>query len=607
MTLAKPLLVFDGDCHFCRQWIHRWKETTGDAVTYEPYQEAAGRFPAISRDAFKRAVHLITPEGEICSAAEAVYRTLALAGSRRPLFLYERFAWFRGLSEKAYRLVADHRPLFGFLTTLFWGKTVRRSSFVMGSRVFRIGLGVVYLIAFLSFWTQARGLVGEGGILPMDVFLKSVRHQIGLVAGVQLFPSVFWLSPSNLFLTLVCAAGVLSSLAVMAGWFVPAGLFLSWIFYLSIVNVAGVFLSFQWDVLLLEAGFLALFLSRKAPPSKLLMFMFHWLLFRVMFGSGIVKWMSGDPTWHHFTALDYHYFTQPLPTWTAWFMHQAPSWFHRFSVGVMFFVEWIAPFFIFAPRRFRHVAAGLMIGLQVLILLTGNYCFFNLLTILLCLLLIDDQAWLYYAPAAPPPAPRPWPRRVFRGVAVVFLISTTVQFSQRLGLNIVWNRFFTGVTEMTLPFHSANSYGLFAVMTTERPEIIVQGSNDGTDWRDYEFKYKPGDVQKRPRFVAPHQPRLDWQLWFAALANYQQNPWFVNFCLRLLQGSPDVLRLLKTNPFPDGPPRYVRAMLYDYAFTSPKERKETGAWWKRKEKGIYLPVIGLKNEPTPQKLPAARQ
>jgi hypothetical protein len=171
----------------------------------------------------------------------------------------------------------------------------------------------------------------------------------------------------------------------------------------------------------------------------------------------------------------------------------------------------------------------------------------------------------------------------------------------------VWNRFFTGVTEMTLPFHSANSYGLFAVMTTERPEIIVQGSNDGTDWRDYEFKYKPGDVQKRPRFVAPHQPRLDWQLWFAALANYQQNPWFVNFCLRLLQGSPDVLRLLKTNPFPDGPPRYVRAMLYDYAFTSPKERKETGAWWKRKEKGIYLPVIGLKNEPTPQKLPAARQ
>ena len=271
----------------------------------------------------------------------------------------------------------------------------------------------------------------------------------------------------------------------------------------------------------------------------------------------------------------------------------------------MFAIELGAPFLIFAPRRLRFLGAAAIASLQILILLTGNYTFFNFLTLALCLLLLDDFALQKILPkklnrwfstsqqSSTITKPRRWPKDVTVSIASVFAVISLSQVASVFGPGFgLWVP--AAIFERELgSFRTINGYGLFAVMTTKREEIIVEGSNDGVNWQPYEFKYKPGDVNRRPGFIEPFQPRLDWQMWFAALGNYQQKPWFVDFCQRLLQGSPAVLALLEKNPFPDRPPRYIRAELYDYRFTNFAERRATGAWWKRKLAGEYLPPISL--------------
>ncbi len=294
----------------------------------------------------------------------------------------------------------------------------------------------------------------------------------------------------------------------------------------------------------------------------------------------------------------------------------------------MFVIELAAPFLIFAPRRLRFIGCHVLILFQTAILLTGNYCFFNLLTIALCLLLLDDAAMKRLLPArlrprfggqkpAPeppsgeeppilakitvPPAPlgvpgnhcRSWPAWLTAPLAIVIIVVTLGQVLEKTFGLLAWVEPVDKLDEWLGPLRSVNTYGLFMVMTTSRPEIIIEGSNDGRTWLPYEFKYKPGDPKRRPAFVAPHQPRLDWQMWFAALGNYRQNPWLVNFCVRLLQGSPDVLALMGKNPFPNAPPRYIRAVVYEYHFCDFQERRAEGVWWKREYQGQYLPPISL--------------
>jgi hypothetical protein len=280
----------------------------------------------------------------------------------------------------------------------------------------------------------------------------------------------------------------------------------------------------------------------------------------------------------------------------------------------MFLIELAVPFLIFAPRRLRMAGGAVLALFQVLILLTGNYTFFNWLTLGLCLLLLDDLAMaqlvprklsaLYSRSRSGADSSRDgrwrWHGVGMVPLAVVLGGISAVQLLSPFGRLPSWASPGQAVYRWLAPFRSVNSYGLFAVMTTERPEIIVEGSNDGRGWQAYEFPYKPGDPKRRPAFVAPHQPRLDWQMWFAALGDARQNPWFVNFCMRLLQGSPDVLALLEKNPFPDQPPKYLRARVYNYQFTSPRERKRTGAWWTRELKGEYLPSISLEMLKTPR-------
>jgi len=320
-----------------------------------------------------------------------------------------------------------------------------------------------------------------------------------------------------------------------------------------------------------------------------------------MFSSGAVKLLSGDEAWRGLTALRFHYETQPLPTRLAWYAHQLPGWFHSLSTVVMFGVELLAPLLIFGPRRLRLGGGAAIAALQVLIAATGNYGFFNLLTLALCVVLLDDQAlpWRWRGlveTAAPPRARLSWRGASSAALAGALFLLSGVVFSGTLGLRIPWPRPILRVLDVADSFRSINGYGLFAVMTTSRPEIVVEGSADGVTWVPYGFKWKPVDPHRAPGFVAPHQPRLDWQMWFAALGTCDRNPWFVQFLGRLLQGSPEVLGLLAGNPFPEKPPRQIRAVLYEYRFSDPATRREDGAWWQRRTLGLYCPVLSLKDE-----------
>lgn len=619
---AKPLMIYDGDCSFCSLWIRRWQHATGQSVDYLPSQDAGveAQFPEIPREHLAASVVLILPDGSVFAAAEAVLRALAFNPHDQWLLdLYLHYPAFASVSEWAYRFVARHRPLFSRLTRLFWGRHVEPPSHNLVRWIFLRALGIIYLIAFVSLWVQIPGLVGSNGIVPASIRmegaeLEAARMHMGL-NRYHLMPTLCWLSASDASLNLQCAGGTILAGLLVIGFAPAPCLFLLWLVYLSLTTIGGAFLGFQWDNLLLETGFLAIFFaplqllprwpSREAPPSRIVLWLLRWLLFRLMFESGCVKLLTHDPAWRHLTALVYHYETQPLPTWIGWYAFQLPAWFQKVSAAVMFGIELGLPFLIFLPRRPRQFACLGFVTLQVLILLTGNYGFFNYLTIVLCLVLLDDAAiegllsrWRRRAVDTQVSSVRPrkprWTAHFTLPLAAVVLWISFVQFLGLFHSRVPGRHPIIAFYEWFLPFRTFNSYGLFAVMTTTRPEIIVEGSNDGVNWQPYEFRYKPGDLKRRPGFVAPYQPRLDWQIWFAALTDYKHNPWFGDFCIRLLQGSPQVLGLLKYNPFPNAPPKYIRAVVYEYHFTNWKTRRETGDWWRREFKAIYLPPIALR-------------
>jgi len=631
-------MIWDGECHFCKRWIERWREITAGKVDYATYQEAAARFPEIPVEQFKRAVAFVEPDGEAYFAAEAVYRSLRYRSSRKWLaWSYDRVPGFAAISETAYKFIAHNRSLGSTVTRLLWGKDVRPPTYFWARRWFLRMLGLIYLIAFVSLWVQVDGLVGSNGMSPVSQFLPAVRQQVGLDAYF-LLPTLCWFDSSNAFLHFLCGGGVVLSLLLIFGVAPALSLVGLFIFYLSLTIAGQVFFNFQWDVFLLEAGFLSIFLAPwrlwprdllqwpasaipttatsaiVSPVSRAGLFLLKFLLFKLMLMSGVVKLTSGDDSWgwvnHSFhwsalTALDYHYWSQPLPTIFSWWADKTPEWFKHFSVAFCLAVEIIASFFIWAPRRPGLVAAGLMIFLQMVIALTGNYCFFNLLTIALCLLLVDDAAisrgMERRAPASPasqelrPPNAKSVSARwaTYGAIAVIvvtFPINAWLIFSafKPQSRPPGW---LANFYEQLEAFRIVNGYGLFRVMTKDRCEIVIEGSTDGINWAPYEFKWKPGDVKRAPGWCAPHQPRLDWQMWFAALETPAQNPWLVGLIVRLLEGSQDVTGLLAHNPFPDKPPNYLRAMFYRYRFTNIEEHRQTGAWWKRQELREYLPTI----------------
>jgi predicted DCC family thiol-disulfide oxidoreductase YuxK len=577
----KPLVIFDGKCGFCRIWIKYWEHLTGTRVEYAASQDVAANYPQIPTGSYDQSVQLVMPSGEAVSGARAVFTTLTYAPAMKwLLWAYQHVPGFAPVTEAAYKLIAANRNLFYQLTRFTFGRNISALRYAGIEWAFVRILAAIYFIAFGSFGLQIAGLIGARGILPAGRYLTAVHDTFGL-EGYWIAPTLFWIAHGDALLKAACVAGAVISLVLIAGYLERTALVLLYVLYLSLCTIGQDFLSFQWDMLLLEAGFLAIFLG----SSKVMILMFRWLLFRLTFLSGAVKLLSHDRTWRSLDALTFHYWTQPLPTAIAWYMQQLPLWFQRSSTAAVLFIELPVPFLIFAPRRFRFFSAGCILFLQTLIFLTGNYTFFNLLTMALCLFLFDDAALAKL---------RLRVRTVRTRPAIVGAIALVILTLSALELRGMFFERDSSIVHFAAPFGIANTYGLFANMTTSRPEIIVQGSNDGDTWLDYEFRYKPGDLKQAPRWVQPYQPRLDWQMWFAALSNYRSTSWFSNFMVRLLQGSPEVVGLLAKNPFPGTPPKYIRALVFDYSFTDFATRRATGDWWARAQRGSYFPPMALR-------------
>jgi lipase maturation factor 1 len=477
-------------------------------------------------------------------------------------------------------------------------------------------LGVVYCIAFVSLAVQITGIVGEHGILPAGEFLAQVHQRQGASAYYN-WPTLVWLSGSDAWLSTLCWGGAVASLLLIVGVVPTATAALLWLLYLSLTTAGQLFLEFQWDSLLLETGLLAVLyaplcwrehVGDAAEPPFIVRWTIWLLVFKLTFLSGMTKILSGDPTWANWTALSYHYETQPIPALTSWYMYQLPAWVHYWSTGGSLLIELVAPWLIFLPPRFsrtRLMACALMILLQAGIAATGNYGFFNLLTIVLYLALLDDRTLGRLLPtraarseqafgraSAAPAIWRVGVNVIAVGIAVLSVMTVFREMDRTRRVRGPFDRGWPGtLLTWVAPFNSVNGYGLFRVMTTARPEIVIEVSDDGTVWKEQEFKWKAGNVMRRPRFVEPHMPRLDWQMWFAALDPLSAQEWLLTLAERLMAGDGVVTRLLSPNPLKDQP-RYVRFAYYRYHFTSASERAKTGAWWRREFVAYLTEPIG---------------
>jgi lipase maturation factor 1 len=502
--------------------------------------------------------------------------------------------------------------------------------------IFLRALGLIYFSAFFSLLFQIRGLIGPEGILPAGDYLDAVARQFG-PARFWFAPTLLWLSSSNHILMAICWVGMLASvLLVLNVW--PRGmLFVCFVCFLSFVAAAQDFSGYQSDGMLLEAGFISLFfapagflpgLGRSSPPSRASLFLLQWEWFRIYFESGVVKLASGDLEWRNFTAMDEYYQNGPLPTWIGWYVQHLPHWFHAFSTGATLVLELGLVFMLFLPRRWRIACFFIVTAWQIPVILTANYTFLNYLVLLLGFLLLDDRFIAKFLPddwkhkfvpatmarpaaisdsSAPEEKPSPEPEAEFArarapnpfaalklalaSVMLIWIFYTTMvaliwMFLPHLPLP-------TSPVAALEPFRIANRYGLFAVMTRGRYEVEFQGSNDGQNWTAYPFRYKPQDLSKPPRIYAPYQPRFDWNLWFASLGSWRENMIVPSTEERLLAGSPDVLDLFARNPFPQAPPKQVRAVLWQYWFTTMAEKRATGMWWRRQLLGLYAPVLEI--------------
>jgi hypothetical protein len=452
-------------------------------------------------------------------------------------------------------------------------------------------LAAMYLVGFAVAVNQFVPLLGERGLLPVSRFTQYVPFRAS--------PSLFYLWPSDIAFRVAAWAGVALAVLALTGLPQQRGPVVSgvvwgllWLLYLSFVNVGQTFYSFGWETLLLESGFLAMFLGGAATaPSMWLMWLYRWLLFRVMFGAGLIK-IRGDACWRDLTCLNYYFETQPIPNPLSWYFHWLPETVHKAGVAFNHFVELVVPFAYFAPQPVAGIAALLTILFQGVLIVSGNLSWLNWLTLTLCIPTLDDRflAWL---PVSPPPLDDP--SLIHRGAiyalaAVVAMLSVAPTLNM-LSASQIMNTSFE-------PFHLVNTYGAFGSITRTRYEIVIEGSDDetvtaGTKWREYEFRGKPGAPGRASPQLAPYHLRLDWLMWFAAFTPQPQDAWFIALLRQLLRGDAATLSLLKTNPFPNHPPRFLRARYYQYRFTTPDERRQTGLWWHRQLAGEYVPAITL--------------
>jgi len=548
----RPILVWDGDCNFCRLCAERFDSHREKKVDLIPYQSLHQKWPQAPAEDYGSAVYLFTPAGKSYRAAAAIYRFYAEYPWRGwANWAYKRFRWFALLSEWGYRFVANNRKTFGRLVSVFWGKSFVLPTYCTSAWLYGRLLGITIMIAFISLWVQSAGLFGPEGIVPYSENLDQARlnNVNGSMAASRLLekPTWLWFFPGTSGMTALFITGCSTAVLLILGVLPAISVLVSWSCYLSLQVVATPFLNFQWDLLLLEIMLLSLFYlpwqlrekySEPFDPNGIGRWLLWLLLFKLMFESGTVKFTyfgSGSTnTWLDLTALNYHYWTQPIPSWISWYFHWLPQWFHKLALLITYAVEMILPFFIFLPRRLKNIAITGLIFLQVMIIITGNYGFFNLLTIILCLPLLDDQTIpasirMVFKPKNNENSRIGLPRHLQSAVGALVLSIFVWTGCYYLRLDLRGNRSNitsesispSGVTRSLIRSagysRSMNSYGLFRVMTTTRPEIIIEHSSDGDNWIPYYFEYKPVALQMRPKFFFPHMPRLDWQMWFEAL------------------------------------------------------------------------------------------
>jgi hypothetical protein len=463
-------------------------------------------------------------------------------------------------------------------------------------QVLQRGVGALALIAFLSTLNQFRPLLGEHGLLPVPELLRLAPRLRG--------PSVFRWGYSDRRLValaitgLVLAASVVLGLPQLGPPWLPMLVFLAlWIGYLSIVNVGQTFYGFGWEMLLCEALFTVAFLgSDQVPPPLTIIIAVWWLVFRLEFGAGMIK-IRGGREWRDLTALMYHHETQPMPNPLSWFFHKLPRSLHRAETIGNFVAQLVLPFGLFLPQPFATVAAVLMIATQLYLVVSGNYAWLNWVTIVVMTAAIADPVLRALVPGlAPGPAAfaatPAWFTATVVAVTLLVIVLSAAPLRNLLSPRQAMNASFD-------PLRLVNTYGAFGSVSRVRDEVIVEGTDapaldHGTDWREYEFKGKPGDVRRVPPQFAPYHLRLDWLMWFLPLSSRYGERWFIPFLVKLLEGDRQTLALLRGDPFPDRPPQFVRAQLYRYRFTTWRERRETGAWWARTLVGEFVAPIRLR-------------
>jgi Lipase maturation factor len=469
-------------------------------------------------------------------------------------------------------------------------------------------LGLVYLVAFLSLANQVLPLIGRDGLLPAGLYLHQVERYLGSRwSGFCELPSLFWINVSDPLLVAMSWLGVVLSLPVLFGFANAILLALLWALYLSFVHIGQDWYSYGWEIQLLETGFLAVFLCPlldgrpfpRRPPPALVIWLFRWLIFRIMLGAGLIK-LRGDPCWRDLTCLYYHYETQPIPNPLSRVLHFMPHWFQKVGALWNHVNELVAPWFVFGPRLARHVAGVLLVSFQVILILSGNLSFLNWLTIIPALACFDDsllgrvlpRGLVERAVRASERAQVSHPQQALVGALVLLVAGLSIfpvanLVSSRQEMNTSFNR-----------LHLVNTYGAFGSVGRERDEIIFEGTAEPvitqrTQWREYQFKCKPGDPFRRPCVISPYQYRLDWQIWFAAMSSPDRYPWTLHLVWKLLHNHPGTLGLLADNPFPASPPRYIRAELYRYKFAPFND--PSGAWWERTRLGTWLPPLSAED------------
>jgi Lipase maturation factor len=480
---------------------------------------------------------------------------------------------------------------------------LQASDYWLARWVFERLLAAIYLLGFLTAAMQFPALLGEHGLLPAPRFLR--------LAPFRETPSLFHAHYSDRLLQVVAWTGMAVAALLLLGapqagpaWLPMLAWLALWALYLSIVNIGQTFYAFGWESLLLEAGFMAIFLgpASTAPPTPML-WLLRWLLFRVEFGAGLIK-IRHDPCWRNLTCLYYHHETQPMPNPLSWYFHHLPEPVHRLEVLGNHVAQLVVPFGLFAPQPVAGICGLIVVIHQVWLVLSGNFAWLNWLTLAIALIAFDDRQLGLVLPIqhATLEAPAGWYTALVL-VATALLVGLSYWPARNLVsrnqlMNFTYN-----------PFHLVNSYGAFGSITRERHEIVVEGTDDNDDddpttsstvWKEYEFKGKPGDPRRCPPQVAPYHLRLDWLMWFAAMSPSFANAWFLPLVVKLLENDRPTLKLLRHNPFPERPPKSIRARLMHYRYTTWRERRETGAWWVRQPLGVYLPSVRLESTGEPE-------